>query len=381
MPVATKTATNGQEGKPTKAKPEPVAPSQSASQPKDAKRVIRNFPLHTLQEAMDVPQKIQDEMGGKPFRRLLLAEALGLKPGSSNYRDILSSANKYGLIVGNEKSIEISLTEIGSAATHSLDANKRSNAIRLAAQAPEVFKRFYANFADRKLPSTEMFRRILAADYGIPEQFADACANMIVDNGRFASIVRDVGGSPHVLLDIEPSQNGGTEVMAAILEQEAPEESTAVVEERVPPPVQESTNNRVFITHGKNTDIVNQLKELLTFGSFVPVVAAENETVSKPVPDKVMDDMRSCYAAIIHVGKEIKMLDQEGKEHVFLNQNVLIEIGAAMALYTRRFILLVERGATLPSNLQGLYEVRYEGDKLDYEATMKLLRAFNDFKS
>jgi Predicted nucleotide-binding protein containing TIR-like domain len=38
------------------------------------------------------------------------------------------------------------------------------------------------------------------------------------------------------------------------------------------------------------------------------------------------------------------------------NSNVLIEIGAAMALYDRNFILLVEEGTKLPSNLQGLYE-------------------------
>jgi len=43
-------------------------------------------------------------------------------------------------------------------------------------------------------------------------------------------------------------------------------------------------------------------------------------------------------------------------------------------------LLLVERGLTLPSNLQGLNEVRYDGDRLDYEATMKLLKAFNDFR-
>jgi hypothetical protein len=73
--------------------------------------------------------------------------------------------------------------------------------------------------------------------------------------------------------------------------------------------------------------------------------------------------------------------NSEGKEHRTLNQNVLIEIGAAMALYGRSFILLVEKDVTLPSNLQGLYEVRYSGTKLDYDATMKLLKAFNDFRS
>src|SRR4051812_9950008 len=38
----------------------------------------------------------------------------------------------------------------------------------------------------------------------------------------------------------------------------------------------------------------------------------------------------------------------------------------------RKFILLVEEGTTLPSNLQGLYEVRYSGDELDYPATIHL---------
>jgi predicted nucleotide-binding protein len=78
--------------------------------------------------------------------------------------------------------------------------------------------------------------------------------------------------------------------------------------------------------------------------------------------------MRGCGAAIIHVDAERKLIDQEAEEHTVLNPNVLIEIGAAMALYRRRFILLVKDGVNLPTNLQGLYEVRYAGENLDGEA-------------
>jgi hypothetical protein len=56
---------------------------------------------------------------------------------------------------------------------------------------------------------------------------------------------------------------------------------------------------------------------------------------SSKVPDKVLDDMRSCGAAVIHVGTEPRRLDQDGKEHRVLNPNVLIEIGAAMMHYGR----------------------------------------------
>lgn len=137
---------------------------------------------------------------------------------------------------------------------------------------------------------------------------------------------------------------------------------------------------RVFITHGKNKKVLDQIKEIVSFGNFVPVVAQERESAAKPVPDKVMDEMRNCQAAVIHVGAEGTYTDANGKEQPHINENVLIEIGAAMALYRANFILVVEDGLRLPSNLSGLYECRYIGDELNNAATMKLLKAFNEFR-
>lgn len=124
-----------------------------------------------------------------------------------------------------------------------------------------------------------------------------------------------------------------------------------------------------------------RFKKLLEYGELEPVISVEKQSVSKPVPEKVMDDMRACGAAIIHVDADKEIVDGSGKEHVFLNPNVLIEIGAAMAFYGHRFILLVREGVRLPSNLQGLYEVRYDGETLDSGATIKLLEAIKDIKN
>jgi hypothetical protein len=60
-----------------------------------------------------------------------------------------------------------------------------------------------------------------------------------------------------------------------------------------------------------------------------------------------MDDMRGCGAAIIHVDADQTIVDGAGVDHVIVNTNVLIEIGAAMAFYGRRFILLVRDGVKL----------------------------------
>ncbi len=137
--------------------------------------------------------------------------------------------------------------------------------------------------------------------------------------------------------------------------------------------------NRVFITHGENRKILGQVKELVTYGKFQPVIAMEHETSAQPVPQKVMSDMRTCRAAVIHVSSESMLVDNEGKQVPQINGNVLIEIGAAMALYGDKFVLLVQEGLELPSNLQGLYECRYSGDELNMTAIMKLLKALSEF--
>lgn len=158
-----------------------------------------------------------------------------------------------------------------------------------------------------------------------------------------------------------------------------------VSQETVPPSDPPQTiepnkrSNRVFITHGANTEILDQVKKIVLFGKLEPVIAMEHETTAKPVPKKVMDDMRTCEAAVIHVSADGVWDDTDGAEVPRINENVLIEIGAAMALYGDKFILLVEEGVKLPSNLQGLYECRYKGSGLDMSATMKLLEAFSEF--
>jgi predicted nucleotide-binding protein len=144
---------------------------------------------------------------------------------------------------------------------------------------------------------------------------------------------------------------------------------------------QPSATNKVFIAHGKNRQIVQQLKDLLTFGGFDPLSSVERESTAEPVPQKVIREMRLCSAAVINVEKEMELVDPQGSPHHVLNENVLIEIGAAMALYDKNFILLVEKGVHLPSDLQGLYRCDYEGGKLDYDATMKLLKTFSLFRN
>lgn len=232
----------------------------------------------------------------------------------------------------------------------------------------------------------EHFRNVASSNETILNHQA-VCFFQVLQGAGLGTLTVGRKGAP---TRFEFSQEGlnrfsGMAPSPAALEEAEPEAGDDDEEETAytPPAATSATatfNNKVFITHGKNKTVLEQIKKIVSFGPYQPVIAQERESLAKPVPEKVMDDMRACSAAVIHVSAEGTYTDPHGKERAKINDNVLIEIGAAMALYKRNFILVVEDGIELPSNLQGLYQCRYTGNELGMEATMKLLEAFKQFR-
>ncbi|HVZ16348.1 MAG TPA: TIR domain-containing protein [Terriglobales bacterium] len=361
----------------------PIPKAAEAQKQSDRSRISQSdIPSYSLTKALRVATAIADNYGKQPTKPLRVAEAMGMSPSSGPFRMLCGASIAYGLTEGGYNADLISLSPLAKRIVAPTEEGGDLVAKREATLKPRIVREFLMKYNDSKLPSESIAINVLE-ELGVPRDRAKEVLALILEGARDVGFLRDMKGSLYVDLETTTlviNSTGDTapegEKEPSGIEPVVESPSASAIPSQVKPP-----SNRVFITHGKNKDILNQIKELLTFGSFVPVVSVEQESVSKPVPDKVMDDMRSCSAAIVHVGTETKLLDETGQEHRILNSNVLIEIGACMALYGRRFILLVERGVSLPSNLQGLYEVRYDGSKLDYEATMKLLKAFNDFKN
>jgi hypothetical protein len=350
-----------------------------------------DVPAYTLEEALRVPEALRDQYGKQPTRPLMVGKALDLSPAGPTFRMLTGAAMAYGVTDGAAQADTIAITDLGKRIVAPTVEGDDVAAKREAVLRPRVIREFLTKYDGNKLPNKSIALNVLE-ELGVPDDATGRAFDMIIKNAEKVGFFEEINGSQYVSLDGAskptvdiPVAAPGTGAPAARGDEDAYE---AGVGAAPPPPLTPAaevipdltTNKRVFVTHGSNREIVNQLKEVLTFGKFEPVVSVETEATAKSVPDKVLDEMRSCGAGIVHVGAEQTLMDNAGKEHKVLNPNVLIEIGAALALYKRNFILLVERGTTLPSNLQGLYEVRYEGEKLDYEATMKLLRAFNQFQ-
>jgi hypothetical protein len=363
-----------------------TAPTNKRAAVSDKRVYFRqsDFQLATLQQAQKIAAGLVDNYASDSASPPDIALAIGISPTSSQWKSLTGASIAYSLTDGGINANLIKLTNLGRRLVAPEEEGQDIAARREAILKPRILREFFEKYRRAKFPGDQIAINVLKV-LGLPADRGEAGLEIVKANGVYAGIIRDTPTGLFVNLD-SPA------IPAAAVTREFPsadepaKDTTAGTEVAIAPVTKftgssgSAANDKVFISHGKQKAIVTQIKELLEFGKFQPVVSVEREATAISVPEKVFEDMRSCSAGVIHVGGEGKYLDQSGAEHTKLNDNVLIEIGAAMALYGKKIVLLVERGVSLPSNLQGLYRCEFEGDKLDYESTMKLLKTFSQFR-
>jgi hypothetical protein len=347
------------------------------------------FPAMSLQKAQGIASALVENFAAKDASPPDVALAMGISPSSSAWRYLTGSSIAYGLTEGGWNADKIKLTSLGKRLAAPEVEGDDVAARRDAILKPNLLKAFFERYRRAKFPNDTIAKNVLVG-IGVPAERVAAALEVVRQNGRYAGIIKDTPTGPFVSVD---SPSVPAPVATSIGDEDQKDDTDQeLAEGAVPPPVrpqergpaqqiEDAKARRIFITHGKQKGIVAQLKELLAYGNFEPIVSVERESTAISVPEKVFEDMRSCGAGVIHVSAEGTYKDRDGNEKAKINDNVLIEIGAALALYGRKIVLLVDKVvAQLPTNLQGLYRCDYEGDKLDYEATMKLLKTFNQFK-
>lgn len=383
------------EGQTTRSKKkEVVAKEEAKSNPKRS-RISQNLcPLFSLEDALRVPRAIKNELAGQANNSLLVAKACDMSPTSSQWRVLSSAAVAYGLTTGAYNSKEIGLTPLGSRAVSPLKEGDDGLAIREAALVPSLFKKLAQKYDQEKLPREDIAYNVIIS-LGIPSDRVKKAWSIFKSNMEFVGFLQIISGNNYLICHSANEDLPANVSNSVDLEAQAQDEADLDIElpqdimrrmnitpdsAPVPAPPSPPAIPNIFISHGKNSStIVGQLKELISYGQMNPIVSLEHETSAIPVPIKVFDDMRSCDAGIIHVNQEEHTL-ADGTVYTQINENVLIEIGAAMALYADRVILLCEKGTKLPSNLQGLYRCEYTGNQLDYASTIKLLKAMQEIR-
>ncbi len=367
------------------------APPSGSVVPKPKRLQIAQADLPTfgIAKCLIIPQALWDYHGGRNAVPLRLATSLNISPQSSNWRYLTGASIAYGLTDGGAYADEIKLTDLGRRVVAPTSVGDDQAALRECVLRPRIVGDFLRRLDQRKLPPEAIGQNILI-ELGVPKDRAAATFELIKENAREVGFLVESKGNTYIDLGSQGFTAPPSGAIASDSGSEEPEVDQATQEVTsilggsggavMSVEAQAPTNNRVFISHGRNKAIVDQLKQILQYGKYEPIVAVEGETTATPLTQKVFDAMRSCFAGVINVHSEGEWQTLEGGTETKLNENVLIEIGAAMALYPGRYILLVQEGLKLPSNIAGLYQCRYNGADLGFEAAMKLLKAFNEFE-
>lgn len=338
------------------------------------------FPPTSLEEAVNLADAIRDYNAGQPFDRLLLADALGIKPGSSNFRELLKAGYQYGLTIGSEKSDQISLTPLGTKLTKPVDQGERARAVVEAALVPELAGKVYRHYNRNKMPGTEFLKNSLERQFEVSSEWSQDIAALLDKNARYAGLVRSISGSDMVLVDsagsISVPANDVKSSETTIGERAASEPTVPapipvhdkqVTEDEIRslgPSTPAPKATHIFLGHGKNKKPLEQLKNMLNEFKITYRVTVEEPNRGLPIPDKVAELMRQCSSAILTFTKDELFFDNDGNEVWRPSQNVIHELGASSILYGGRIIILKEKGINLPSNFSSIGYIEFESDAL-----------------
>ncbi len=339
--------------------------------PRKRTRMVRRYPVHTLEEALTVATAIQEINLGEPFDRLLLAGALGTTPLSSSYTNRLNASIGYGLTEGGYASEKISLTALGRSITAPTGSLERREALVQAALKPELFLNFYRSLDGKRMPPDQYAKNTLQRESDVRPDLTNECLAIIKQNGRFVGILGEIGGAQYVSLS---GAHAPTELpMPGVAVVETLEAAGPSVDPVVAlgSPATGTRPAKLLISHAGDPGVVEAIRR--TFGSFgIAYASIESEDAVQHPPDRETSEaLKSCDAAILILALPEglpggSMIEAGNKE------STIFMLGA-VTLYGDRVVLLREKGLERLPQEATLRTLQFRRENLD-ELSLRLLQ-------
>jgi hypothetical protein len=174
-------------------------------------RTQRPFPASAFEEALAFGKAVLDYGSGKPVRRISLFDHLGKSPESGPSRQLITNANKYGLVKGGYQAEQLELTPDGAKAVDE-ELSKREQAkarIKLAIEDVPPFKSLYERFVGTKLPARAALIDAIQ-EFDVPKGMAEEAVDTWIVNLRFVGLLQTLSGAERIvtidhLLDTLPA--------------------------------------------------------------------------------------------------------------------------------------------------------------------------------
>lgn len=163
-------------------------------------RSQRPFPAAPFEELLAFARSVFEFASGQPARRISLFDHLKKSPESSDSRQQITNAGKYGLIRGSYAAEQLEMTPDGLAAVDDeRPAREQARArIKLAISDIELFNRLYARFTGNKLPSRSALIDA-AKEFGVPPDLGEEAVDTFIVNLRFVGLLKTLSGAERII--------------------------------------------------------------------------------------------------------------------------------------------------------------------------------------
>jgi hypothetical protein len=249
-----------------------------------------DVPSCSLEKALSIAQTIADHYGFKPATPVQVASALEVQPTSGPFRSVTGASIAYGLTKGGSNAPQISIEPLGMRIVKSPDDPDALVARREALIKPRVIRLFLEKYNGAAIPKSNIAEQVLL-DFGVPKEKTAEVLKLIVESADSVGFLQDIRGRKYVDLMSTKIPNA-TSTAENENESEEFEEPTLPSSAAVPakhpaaPTPETGRARKVFITHGKNRELIEPIKKLLKFGELEAVVSVQTQTVCNPSPAK-----------------------------------------------------------------------------------------------
>ena len=348
----------------------PLKQSEPTTKPQAKRHVATQaFPKCTISDATRIPDAIRNENAGQPLSRVLLAKALDMSPSSSAFRTLLNSANKYGLIEGNEKSDAVALTDAGRTIAYTKSDEERARLLLEAVMHVDLFRSVLERYNSNRVPSMALFCSILHKDFSVPEPDTKRCVDILLANAGALGVLENIKGSQYVTLSRVSLASVLPEQAAAGVTAEDTETTQDPGAGAEPLPSSPPGPKPIFIGHGKQRGPVDSLVKILDTFKVPYKLAVREANLGRPISKKVRDTMLQCGSAILILTKDEEFTDSRKGPVWRPSENVVHEVGAASFAYDGRIVIMKEKGLDLPTNFSDIGYIEFEAELVEAKTT------------
>lgn len=340
------------------------------------------FPRNSLTDALRVAKSIWNDNAGRPFPLGDIASKLNYSPTSGGFRDLIRSAERYGLTEGTwvqDTTKPIALSSLGmSIVAPKVDEDPNAY-MRKALETPEVFKEFLNSVNGRVIPPEDVCKSTLIRDSHILREDVDACYAVLNKNIQELKLSQpNTQGTLYLRLDkLSAIQLTSSTIQEGETIEQAIEETPTQPPNIVPETPTKQIPKQIFVAHGKNTKPLEQLEKILNKFKVNYKVAVEEPHSGRPVSTKVAELMKNCTSGIFIFTADEKTIDSEGNEIWRPSDNVVYELGAASVLYGNKIVIFKESDVKFASDFSDLGYISFDKDKLDAKAADLMIELIN----